>query len=91
MIYGPQELERFAREALLRGLERESIRKAMTDAGWTVYVRPSRPEVQRPRPATHMDSLLERHGRMVSADSASVDTPICRHTRIRCNSSNAPT
>lgn len=35
MTSGPQELELFAREALLRGLERESIRKAMTDAGWT--------------------------------------------------------
>jgi len=35
MTAGPQELELFAREALLRGLERESIRKAMTDAGWT--------------------------------------------------------
>jgi hypothetical protein len=32
---GPQELELFAREALLLGLERESIGKAMTDAGWT--------------------------------------------------------
>src|SRR5207237_6222981 len=35
MTSGPQELELIAREALLRGLERESIRKAMSDAGWT--------------------------------------------------------
>jgi len=35
MTSGPRELELFAREALLRGLERDSIRKAMTDAGWT--------------------------------------------------------
>jgi Domain of unknown function (DUF5671) len=35
MTSGPQELELFAKEALLHGLERESIRKAMIDAGWT--------------------------------------------------------
>ena len=35
MTSGPRELEFFVRESLLRGLQRESIRKAMTDAGWT--------------------------------------------------------
>ena len=35
MTSGPRELELFVRESLLRGLERESIRKAMADAGWT--------------------------------------------------------
>lgn len=35
MTSGPRDLELFVRESLSRGLERESIRKAMTDAGWT--------------------------------------------------------
>jgi Domain of unknown function (DUF5671) len=35
MTSGPRELDLFVRESLLRGLERESIRKAMTAAGWT--------------------------------------------------------
>ena len=35
MTSGPRELELFVRESLLQGLERESIRKAMTAAGWT--------------------------------------------------------
>jgi hypothetical protein len=35
MTSGPRDLELFVRESLLRGLERESISKAMTDAGWT--------------------------------------------------------
>lgn len=35
MTSGPREIEFFVRESLLRGLERESIRKALTDAGWT--------------------------------------------------------
>jgi len=35
MTSGPPELEVFVKESLLRGLERESIRKAMIDAGWT--------------------------------------------------------
>jgi hypothetical protein len=34
MTSGPRELEIFVRESLLRGLDRESIRKAMADAGW---------------------------------------------------------
>ena len=35
MASSTQELEAFAREALLRGLEKEAIRKAMLEAGWT--------------------------------------------------------
>jgi hypothetical protein len=35
MTSGPRELDLFVRESLLRGLERESIRKAMIAAGWT--------------------------------------------------------
>src|SRR3569833_544525 len=35
MTSGPPELEVFVKESLLRGLERESIRKAMIAAGWT--------------------------------------------------------
>jgi Domain of unknown function (DUF5671) len=35
MTSGPQELELFARESLLRGLDRGAIKKALLDAGWT--------------------------------------------------------
>jgi hypothetical protein len=35
MASGTQELELFARQALLQGLDRESIAKALVDAGWT--------------------------------------------------------
>jgi hypothetical protein len=35
MASGIQDLEWFAREALLRGLGKQEIRKAMLDAGWT--------------------------------------------------------
>ena len=35
MASGIQALDSFAKEALLRGLDRESIRKAMIDAGWS--------------------------------------------------------
>ena len=35
MSAGTHELELFAREALVRGLEKEFIRKALIDAGWT--------------------------------------------------------
>jgi hypothetical protein len=34
MAGGAQELESFAREALARGLDKESVKKAMIDAGW---------------------------------------------------------
>jgi hypothetical protein len=35
MAAGTQELELFTRDALLRGLDKESIRRAMLEAGWT--------------------------------------------------------
>ena len=35
MASGTEELEVFARDALLRGLDKESIRKVMLEAGWT--------------------------------------------------------
>ena len=35
MTTGSQELELFARESLLRGLDRGAIKKALLDAGWT--------------------------------------------------------
>jgi hypothetical protein len=35
MTSGPQELELFARDSLLRGLDRAAIKKALVDAGWT--------------------------------------------------------
>jgi hypothetical protein len=35
MTSGPQELELFARESLLRGLDRNAIKNALVHAGWT--------------------------------------------------------